>query len=134
MELKQNEKRENTIYKSNELKRHSLQKRKEENIMFNFRIILCADGLEIIDYTLNTPYSTLTLEQMEEYIEMDKQNVIMDRIKRKQKREEEQKRKQEQNLFYRLAIFMNKHINLFNIWDKNLIISIIENHRNSSYA
>lgn len=102
--------------------------------MFNFRIILCADGSQVIDHTLNTPYSALTLEQMEEYIKMDNQNVIMDRIKRKQQREEEQRRKQEQNLFYRLAIFMNKHINLFNIWDKHLIISINENHRNSSYA
>ena len=77
--------------------------RKEENTMYDFRIILCADGTEIIDRSLKTPYSTLTPAQMAEYQEMNIQIAISDRMKRKAQREEEERRKRERNLLYRLA-------------------------------
>lgn len=40
--------------------------------MFDFRIIDIADGNQIIDRNLKTPYKSLTLLQMVEYLEMDK--------------------------------------------------------------
>ena len=61
--------------------------------MFNFRIIDTADGNQIIDTTLKTPYSSLTPIQMVEYIEMDNQLAYMERMEKKQKREAERKRK-----------------------------------------
>lgn len=42
--------------------------------MFDFRIITCTDGTQVIDPSLKTPYSALTPVQMAEYMEMD---VIM---------------------------------------------------------
>ena len=39
--------------------------------MFDFRIIICSDGTEIIDKTLKTPYDSLTPVQLVEYTEMD---------------------------------------------------------------
>lgn len=71
--------------------------------MFEFRIIQCADGSEIIDRSLKTPYSTLTPTQMIEYQEMNIEIAVMDRMKRKERREENRKRKRERNLFYKLA-------------------------------
>lgn len=71
--------------------------------MFNFRIITCPDGTQIIDSSLKTPYSALTPVQMEEYMEMDTQIAIMERLKRKAKRESERKRVIRKNLFYKLA-------------------------------
>ena len=71
--------------------------------MFNFRIITCPDGTQIIDHSLKTPYNALTPIQMEEYMEMDTQIAIMERLKRKAKRESEHKRVIRKNLFYKLA-------------------------------
>lgn len=71
--------------------------------MYNFRIITCADGSEIIDRSLKTPYSALTPTQMIEYQEMNIQIAISDRMKKKAQREEERKIKRERNLLYRLA-------------------------------
>ena len=56
---------------------------------FNFRIISCADGIEIIDTTLKTPYDSLTSLQMVEYMEIDSHMAIMERIERKQRRQQE---------------------------------------------
>jgi len=53
--------------------------------MFNFRIITCPDGTQIIDPSLKTPYSALTPVQMEEYMEIDTQIAFMERLKRKVK-------------------------------------------------
>ena len=39
--------------------------------MFNFKIITTADGNQIIDRNLKTPYSSLTPVQMVEYTEME---------------------------------------------------------------
>lgn len=68
------------------------QKRKVE-IMFNFRIITCSDGTQVIDHSLKTPYSALTPVQMEEYMEIDTQIAVMERLKRKAKREADRKLK-----------------------------------------
>ena len=71
--------------------------------MFNFRIITCPDGTQIIDPSLKTPYSALTPIQMEEYIEIDAQIAFMEQLKRKAKRELDRKCKFRRNLFYKTA-------------------------------
>ena len=78
------------------------QKRKVEN-MFNFRIITCPDGTQIIDPSLKTSYNALTPVQMEEYMEIDTQIAVMERLKRKAKRESNRKRVIRKNLFYKLS-------------------------------
>ena len=67
--------------------------------MFEFRIIDTADGNQVIDRNLKTPYNALTPLQMVEYVEMDVQLAIMDAMERKAQIEEERKRK----IVYRLA-------------------------------
>lgn len=52
--------------------------------MFNFRIILCADGTQIIDETLKTSLNSLTPLQQMEYEEVDS---ILFGIKRNEKKE-----------------------------------------------
>ena len=54
----------------------------DEREMFNFRIIDTADGNQIIDRNLKTPYNALTPTQMMEYMEMDSQLSFMDRMER----------------------------------------------------
>ena len=54
--------------------------------MFNFRIITTADGNQIIDRNLKTPYNALTPTQMLEYTELDNQMAFMDRMERKANR------------------------------------------------
>lgn len=71
--------------------------------MFEFRIITCADGNQIIDRNLKTPYSALTPLQMVEYLEMDNRLAFMDRMKRKAKLEAERKRKRERSLLWKIA-------------------------------
>lgn len=71
--------------------------------MFNFRIIRCADGIEIIDRQLKTPYNALTVIQLMEYTEVDNQLAYMDRLEHKAKEEAEHKRKITRNPFYKLA-------------------------------
>ncbi len=71
--------------------------------MFNFRIITCPDGTQIIDLSLKTPYNTLTPNQMQEYIEIDTQIACMERLKRKAQRAEDRKRKMERNPLYKAA-------------------------------
>ena len=74
--------------------------------MFNFRIIDTADGNQIIDRQLKTPYTALTPVQMVEYTEMDARLSFMDRIERKARREAEHQRKLLRNPFYRLACIL----------------------------
>lgn len=74
-----------------------------ENIMFDFRIIICTDGTEVIDRNLKTPYNALTPLQMLEYTEMDKQLSLMERLERKVNRETNRRRKLARNPFYRIA-------------------------------
>lgn len=71
--------------------------------MFNFRIIDTADGNQIIDRNLKTPYDALTPTQMMEYMEMDNSLAFMDRMERKAKQKAEHMKKVARNPFYRLA-------------------------------
>lgn len=71
--------------------------------MFNFRIIDIADGNQIIDRNLKTPYEALTPLQMVEYTEMDNRLLIMDRMERKAREKAEHMRKVAKNPFYRIA-------------------------------
>lgn len=71
--------------------------------MFNFRLINTPDGNQIIDTTLKTPYSSLTPTEMLEYMEVDAQLDYMERMKKKQKREEEHKRKLTYKLMHKVA-------------------------------
>ena len=71
--------------------------------MFDFKIIECADGLEIIDRRQKTPYTALTPLQMVEYLEVDNQFAIMNRMERKARSEEERQRKLARNPFYKIA-------------------------------
>lgn len=73
--------------------------------MFDFRIIEMQDGNQIIDRNLKTPYNALTTVQMVEYIEVDIQLTIADRMKRKTQREAERRRKLARNPFIRFACF-----------------------------
>ena len=49
---------------------------------FNFRIIKTANGAEIIDNTLSTPYSSLTPMQMLDYINVENSLYFAERRKR----------------------------------------------------
>ena len=71
--------------------------------MFNFRLINTPDGNQIIDFTLKTPYSSITPLQMEEYIEIDNQLAYMERIEKKQQREAERKRKFTYRFMHKVA-------------------------------
>lgn len=71
--------------------------------MFDFRIIDTADGNQIIDRNLKTPYKALTPLQMVEYLEMDNRLAYMDRMERKAREEEERKRKLARNPIYKMA-------------------------------
>lgn len=71
--------------------------------MFEFRIIETADGNQIIDMNLKTPYSLLTPVQMLEYTEMDATLSLMDRMERKKKAEADRKRRIARNPLYRIA-------------------------------
>lgn len=71
--------------------------------MFNFRIITCSDGTEIIDRNLKTPVDSLTVAQMIEYVEMDSQLAFMDRMEREAREELERRRRNARNPLYRLA-------------------------------
>lgn len=74
-----------------------------ENIMFDFRIIDTANGNQIIDRNLKTPYNALTPIQMVEYLEMDNRLTYMDRMERKAREEAEHKRKLVRNPIYKMA-------------------------------
>lgn len=80
-----------------------LDNREDEREMFNFRIIDTADGNQIIDRNLKTPYNALTPTQMMEYMEMDSQLAFMDRMERKARANAEHRRKLARNPFYRIA-------------------------------
>ena len=71
--------------------------------MFDFRIITCLDGTEIIDRTKCTIYETLTPCEMVKYIETDIQLSIIDRMERKAREESERKRKISRNPLYKMA-------------------------------
>jgi hypothetical protein len=67
--------------------------------MFDFRLIECADGTQVIDTSLKTPYNALTPVQMVEYTEVDANMAYMERMKKQQAREADKRK----TLRYRLA-------------------------------
>lgn len=69
--------------------------------MFNFRIIEMADGTQIIDHTLKTPYNSLTTNQMLKYIIVNDRFTSLDRITKRKKRME----KKIKNPLYKFACF-----------------------------
>ena len=71
--------------------------------MFNFRLINTADGNQIIDTTLKTPYSSLTPIQMVEYMEMDSRLLFMDRMKKQRDSAAEHRRNSAKNPLYKIA-------------------------------
>lgn len=71
--------------------------------IFDFRIITCADGSEIIDRKLKTPEDSLTAVQKVEYIETEATLYCIDRMERKARVEAEQRQKLIRNPLYRLA-------------------------------
>lgn len=71
--------------------------------MFDFRIIDTADGNQIIDRNLKTPYNALTPLQMVKYLEMDNRLAYMDRMERKARAEAERRRKIARNPIYKMA-------------------------------
>lgn len=83
----------------------SVDNGKVEKKIFNFRIINLSDGNQVIRRDLKTPYNALTPIQMVEYVEMDVQLTIMDRLKRKAQAEAERRRKLARNPIWKLACF-----------------------------
>lgn len=71
--------------------------------MFDFRIITCTDGTQVIDPSLKTLYSALTPVQMAEYMEMDHQIAVMERLRRKERRKEGRRQGIRKNPFYKAA-------------------------------
>ena len=71
--------------------------------MFEFRIINQPDGSQVIDNTLKTPYSSLTLEQFQEYVEVSKCVEFLELLKIKERREAEHKRKFTYKLIHKVA-------------------------------
>ena len=71
--------------------------------MFDFRLINTPDGNQIIDFTLKTPYDSITPIEMMEYIEVDARLAYMERMERKQQRETERKRKLIYRFIHKLA-------------------------------
>lgn len=71
---------------------------------FGFRIIVCSNGTEIIDRNKSTSYSELTPLEMMEYMEVDVQLFMMDRMERIAREEAERRRKMFRNPLYRIAV------------------------------
>ena len=71
--------------------------------MFDFRIINTADGNQIIDRQLKTPYSSLTPVQMLEYAEMEDRLAYMDILEKKARQKAEHIRKLAKNPLYKMA-------------------------------
>lgn len=78
-------------------------KRKGEIMCFDFGIVICSDGTEIIDRKQRTFYHQLTPVQMVEYIEMDIQLELMDRLEWKAKKEAQHKRNFANNFLWKIA-------------------------------
>ena len=73
--------------------------------MFDFRIIDTADGNQIIDRNLKTPYKAMTPLQMVEYLEMNNRLAYMDRMEKKEAERLERQRKLARNPIYKMACF-----------------------------
>ena len=71
--------------------------------MFEFRIIDTADGNQVIDRNLKTPYNALTPLQMVEYVEMDAELALMDAMERKAQIETSRKKKFVYKILHKVA-------------------------------
>ena len=71
--------------------------------MFNFRLIETADGNQVIDTSLKTPYDSLTSVQMLEYMEVDASMVAMERVKREEQKNMERKQKFTYKFIHKVA-------------------------------
>lgn len=76
-----------------------------EIICFDFRIINLSGGVQVIDKSISTPIDSLTPETQVEYMEVNEQLAIADRMRRKKEKEKERKQKLIRNPFVRLACF-----------------------------
>lgn len=76
-----------------------------EAVVFDFRIVEAGNSSQIIDRTLKTPVNVLTLDQVMEYMEVDSQLAIADRMKRRARREAERERKLARNPLWKIACF-----------------------------
>ena len=74
-----------------------------EKTWFDFRIIRCANGNDLIDETLKTPDTALNPVQMVEYTEVDNNLAYMRSIERQKRRETERQRKFTYKLFHKVA-------------------------------
>ena len=54
--------------------------------MFEFRIIECANGIEVIDPTIKTPFASLTPTEMKEYTEHENSLYSFERQKRRREK------------------------------------------------
>lgn len=75
----------------------------KETVYFDFRIINIGNGTQVIDETIKTPVDALTPEMQVEYMEVHSQLAFMERMRKKEQREEERKRKIVRNPIYRMA-------------------------------
>lgn len=71
--------------------------------MFEFRLINTADGNQVIDRRLKTPYESLDLIQFMEYLETEESLDYMDRVEKKAKQKSEHMKKLAKNPLYRIA-------------------------------
>lgn len=71
--------------------------------MFEFRLINTADGNQVIDRRLKTPYESLDLVQFLEYLETEENLYYMDRVEKKAKQKAEHMKKIARNPLYRIA-------------------------------
>ena len=74
-----------------------------EKTWFDFRIIRCANGNDLIDETLKTPYAALNPVQMVEYTEVDNNLAYMRRLERQKRREADRQQKLSYKLFHKVA-------------------------------
>ena len=76
-----------------------------ETVVFDFRIVDIGKGSQIINRSLKTPVNALTMDQIFEYMEVDSQLAIAERMKRKARREAERERKLAKNPLWKIACF-----------------------------
>lgn len=77
----------------------------DEVVCFNFRIVEQPDGSQVIDSKVKTPIDSLTYDMQEEYMEVNNQLAISERMKREENRKLDQKKRFEHNLLYKVACF-----------------------------
>lgn len=75
--------------------------------MFDFRLINTPDGNQVIDTSLKTPCESLTVEQLQEYIKVDKQLSITESLEKKRKREMEC---QQKKIIKKIGMFLKNSI------------------------